>query len=127
MHTRRLQKLGSLLGLLAILMATLAPTISQTLAWNHRLDVALDTYCTVSADSDAGAAHGGKTSRSAALHLQACAYCSLLAHVPTVPHAATPLAVALAETRAPAAAPHAAETARFSYAVAQPRAPPSFS
>jgi hypothetical protein len=124
MHTRRLQKLGSLLGLLAILMATLAPTISQTLAWNHRLSVALDTYCTVSATDDGSAAHGGKTSRSTALHWQACGYCSLLAHAPAVPHAATPLAVALAVTRASSLAPRTAETTRFSYAVAQPRAPP---
>jgi hypothetical protein len=33
----RLQKIGSLLGLLAILMSTLAPTVSQALAAHDRL------------------------------------------------------------------------------------------
>jgi len=37
MYRVRLQRLGSLLGLLAILMVTLAPTVSQVLASQHRL------------------------------------------------------------------------------------------
>jgi hypothetical protein len=41
MFRRRLQKIGSLLGLLAILMSTLAPTVSQALAAHDRVELAL--------------------------------------------------------------------------------------
>jgi hypothetical protein len=80
----RLQKIGSLLGLLAILMSTLAPTISQALAAHDRLGQALATYC--SADpANSQAAHDSKSPNSSAFHWQACAYCGMLAHVPVLP------------------------------------------
>ena len=68
------RKIGSILGLLAILMSTLAPTISQALAAHDRLGQALATYC--SADpANSQAAHDSKSPNSSAFHWQACAYC----------------------------------------------------
>jgi hypothetical protein len=61
----RIQKLGSLLGLLAILMTALAPTVSQVLASHHRLNDALVTYYT--AESTTGPfGHDGKPAHPAA-------------------------------------------------------------
>lgn len=84
MLRRHLQKIGSILGLLAILMATLAPTVSQALSSHDRLDVALAEHCSAVqslVDSDHGTPH------PLTLHWQACGYCGLLAHFPIVPPA----------------------------------------
>jgi hypothetical protein len=120
----RLQKLGSLLGLLAILLGTLAPTVSQTLAAHHRLGDALATYCTAEATSTATQDSGH---HAPAQHWQACAYCGLLAHVPVLPGAAVPLAVAVAVTRATVAPTRVEVRALTVHTAAQPRAPPVFS
>jgi hypothetical protein len=122
----RLQKLGSLLGLLAILMTALAPTVSQVLASHHRLSNALATYCSAEATVDSSA-HDGKPAHSGTPHWQACPYCSLLAHVPLLPGGVVPLAVMLSVARV--AVPHAPidVRARFVHTAAQPRAPPVFS
>jgi hypothetical protein len=87
MQQRLFRKLGSWLGLLAILMATLAPTVSQTLAANRHLDA----LC--SAQALPGDAAGTQGSHSQMSHGDACAYCSLLAHVPVVPAVAVPFAL----------------------------------
>src|ERR1700760_4395320 len=84
MLRRHLQKIGSILGLLAILMATLAPTVTQALSAHDRLNVALAERCSVlqgAADSEHGPAH------PLTFHWQACGYCGLLAHFPVVPPA----------------------------------------
>lgn len=120
----RLQKLGSLLGLIAILMSTLAPTISQALAARDRLNSELQVYCTVAGTSSTSAP--GDRSHPA-LHLDACAYCGLAAHLlalPSVgplPAASLPLAQAL-----PVIGASAAPTL-VRYRTAQPRAPPTLS
>jgi hypothetical protein len=124
----RLQKLGSLLGLLAILLSTLAPTVSQTLAAHHRLGEALSTYCTVEPTSaSTGTPGNGDRSHSLAQHWQACAYCGLLAHVPMLAGAAVPFAVAVAVARAGAAKVQHEVRAPVVHTAAQPRAPPAFS
>jgi hypothetical protein len=120
----RLQKLGSLLGLLAILLSTLAPTVSQTLAAHHRLGDALATYCT--AEAAAGATQDAGP-HAPAQHWQACAYCGLLAHVPMLAGAAVPFAVAVAIARAGEAPVKHVVRAPVVHTVAQPRAPPAFS
>jgi hypothetical protein len=110
----RLQKIGSLLGLLAILMTTLAPAISQVLAADDRLGQALATYC--SADLDAGPVlPDGRSSHSPAFHWQACAYCGMFAHLPVLPGVATVFVASVAIYFPPF------------YTAAQPRAPPVFS
>ncbi|CAG4922939.1 DUF2946 domain-containing protein [Paraburkholderia saeva] len=82
-----LQKIGCILGLLAILMATLAPTISQAMAASSRVDDMLSVYC--SAQSQTSPDDGGNKSASHTTmsHLQACGYCNLLAHAPVLPTA----------------------------------------
>jgi len=121
----RLQKLGSLLGLLAILLSTLAPTVSQTLAAHHRLGEALATYCTV--DPAAASSSRDNGDHSLAQHWQACPYCSLLAHVPVLPGASVPFAVTLAVARAGGAPVAHDVRALVAHTAAQPRAPPAFS
>ncbi|MEQ5842250.1 DUF2946 domain-containing protein [Paraburkholderia acidicola] len=122
----RLLKLGSLLGLLAILMSTFAPTISQALAAHDRLGQALATYC--SADTSASASpQDNPPAHGAALHWQACAYCGLLAHLPVLPGTTTSFAAS--RSVAPALVLVVQNEVRplLAYTAAQPRAPPAFS
>jgi hypothetical protein len=122
----RLQKIGSLLGLLAILMSTLAPTVSQALAAHDRLGQALATYC--SADpANSQLAHDSKSSHSSAYHWQACAYCGMLAHVPVLPGTAAVFVAELSVARASVAVTHDPVHVPLFYSAAQPRAPPVLS
>ncbi|AXF22865.1 DUF2946 domain-containing protein [Burkholderia pyrrocinia] len=83
MLSRRLRKIGSLIGMLAILMTALAPTISQALTTQGRVDALLAGYCTA---APAAADHAADpSSKSLQAHLHACGYCSLLAHTPALP------------------------------------------
>ena len=122
----RLQKLGSLLGLLAIMMSVLAPTVSQALASHQRLSSALATYCTVEVTADSSH-HDGSPNHSIAPHWQACGYCNLLAHVPTLPGGAAPVAVTLGVAQVSIPETPAEVRAAFVHTAAQPRAPPVFS
>jgi hypothetical protein len=126
MFRLRLQKIGSLLGLLAILMSTLAPTISQALAEHDRLGQALATYCSADPGNDS-VEHDGKSSHSSAFHWQACAYCGMLAHFPVMPGMATVFAATLSVARAPVVVTREAVHVPLSYTAAQPRAPPVLS
>jgi hypothetical protein len=122
----RLQKIGSLLGLLAILMSTLAPTVSQALAAHDRLGQALATYC--SADPDNSQVEKtDKSSPSHTWHWQACAYCGMLAHVPVLPGTATVFVAELSVARAPVPVTRDAVHVPLFYTAAQPRAPPVLS
>lgn len=126
MYRVRLQRLGSLLGLLAILMVTLAPTVSQVLASHHRLGDALATYCSAEGAMTA-AAHDSRPVHSAKGHWQACPYCSLIAHVPVLP--GSPLIVALPLLAGPIRVAVVLTVVRaiLVHTVAQSRAPPVFS
>ncbi len=117
----RWQKLGSLLGLLAILLGTLAPTVSQSVAAHHRLGHALNEHCSASTDNDDGASH------SADHHWQTCAWCGLLAHAPMLPGASVPFAATLTIVRVPVAPARDDVRAPLTHTAAQPRAPPAFS
>ncbi|QVN21043.1 DUF2946 domain-containing protein [Burkholderia pyrrocinia] len=83
MLSRRLRKIGSLFGMLAILMTALAPTISQALTTQGRVDALLAGYCTAAPAT--GDRSADSSSKSLQAHLQACGYCSLLAHTPALP------------------------------------------
>ncbi|HZZ12650.1 MAG TPA: DUF2946 domain-containing protein [Paraburkholderia sp.] len=131
MLRRHLRKIGSILGLLAILMATLAPTVSQALSGHDRLDVALADLCSAQNGESAhgvaapdAAAGAPNSSHTPTLHLEACGYCGLLAHCPVVPP--VPLAFATQAAFAYAAVVHASVTRPSIAPVrsAQPRAPP---
>ena len=121
MFARRHSKLVSLLGLLAILMATLAPTISHVLAAGRTTA----PLCTTQTLTDAAqpARHGHD--HAAALGADDCGYCSLLAHMPAVPPAPARFAVTVrAIAHAKATRFEAVRLATIPTA-AQPRAPPA--
>lgn len=133
MFRRRLLKIGSILGLLAILMTSIAPTISHALASHDRLGQALSTYCSADpAFSEAGnnaagsdaAGNSDSSSHSGALHSQACAYCGLLAHFPLLTGSTVAFAAAVSVTKAPLPLVRAAVRAVPRFIAAQPRAPP---
>jgi len=90
------RKVGSWLGLLAILMATLAPTISHTLAARDTAVAMSGAHCRASMDGMAGETasmpsmrmpmHDGAPGKHAWMSDgDACGYCSLLAHLPAMP------------------------------------------
>ncbi|WP_321788065.1 DUF2946 domain-containing protein [Burkholderia pyrrocinia] len=83
MLSRRLRKIGSLIGMLAILMTALAPTISQALTTQGRVDALMAGYCTAAPAT--GGRSADSSSKNLQAHLQACGYCSLLAHTPALP------------------------------------------
>ncbi|SIT39646.1 conserved exported hypothetical protein [Paraburkholderia ribeironis] len=85
MLRRRFRKIGSLPGLLAILMTSLAPAISQALAAQDHVDALLTSYCT--AQSKTLEDSRGQASHDSISHLEACGYCSLLSHTPALPTA----------------------------------------
>jgi len=122
----RFRRLGSLLGLLAILLVTLAPAVSQVLASHHRLGDALATYCSAEADV-AAPAHDGKPAHSSAAHWQVCPYCSLIGHIPVMPGSAMALAPVQRPGPIRVAVEPATVRADVVHTAAQPRAPPVFS
>ncbi|HEV3104987.1 MAG TPA: DUF2946 domain-containing protein [Trinickia sp.] len=133
---RRLRKIGSLFGLLAILLSTFAPTVSQTLAAHRRdvVDALLAAYCTASPNAvDGRAAFDGAAQRSSSStdgalpHLQACAYCGFFAHLPVLPGAPQTFAVTLAAVSAPAEPQQTRAYSARRIGLAQPRAPPAVS
>jgi len=91
------RKIGSILGLLAILMATLAPTVSQTIAASRGAYDPAAALCSAQTASpadtqedNAGDAH------TLASHWHACGYCSLLTHVPVLPASPSSFALTVA-------------------------------
>jgi hypothetical protein len=124
MFHRRLRKIGSLLGLLAILMATLAPSVSQALASHDRLGQALNTYCSADpAFTDAGT--GTSSPHSTSLHWQACDYCNLLAHSPLLTGSTATLVSAPPDFPPVAIVTRDDIRAQLVFTAAQPRAPPA--
>lgn len=130
MFRRRLMKIGSILGLLAILMTSIAPTVSHALASHDRLRQALSTYCSADpAFSEAGNNDSpndspNSSSHSGALHWQACGYCGLLAHFPILTGSTVAFVAAVPATVAPLPVVRATVRALPLFIAAQPRAPP---
>lgn len=129
MLNRRLHKFGTLLGLFAIWLTALAPTISQAFVAHQRASVeaVLGVECAAhvlaiehaTADAD-HATH----SHDALGHMGACAYCGFFAHLPVVPGTAPVVAPVMGSAPAPYAAP-VIEPPRIGHLFsAQPRAPP---
>jgi hypothetical protein len=127
MFLRRLRKIGSLLGLLAILMTTLAPTVSQALAGHDRLGQALNTVCSTDPAFTRAAETGTRSSHFIALHWQACDYCSLLAHTPLLSGSTAALPGASSDFTLAVVVMRDDIRTREVLTVAQPRAPPVFS
>ncbi|KAB0644344.1 DUF2946 domain-containing protein [Burkholderia latens] len=122
MLSRRLRKIVSLIGMLAILMTTLAPTISQALTTQGRVDALLAGYCTA---EPAGADHvGDSPSKRLHAHLQACGYCSVFAHTPALPAPEQTFAANIAPLQHRAATRFESLRRALPLTAAQPRAPP---
>jgi Protein of unknown function (DUF2946) len=147
-------RIGSLIGLLAILMATLAPTISHIVAARRGMDAssAIDSMPTHSMGAmlfmplhSMGAMHsmhsmhemhemhdrreraGESMPHSSAPNGDDCGYCSFFAHLPAVPAIETPflaIAWAIEHRKATRFESIRRHEALTSY---QSRAPPAFS
>jgi Protein of unknown function (DUF2946) len=116
------RKAGALLGLFAILMATLAPTISQAMA-PRDVGLLMDWVCSAQATPE----HQGESKSVAHTlsdHWQACGYCSLLAHIPPAPGVQPTFATTVwaIQHRIATRFEHVRRVEAFT--AAQPRAPP---
>ncbi|QTO20948.1 DUF2946 domain-containing protein [Burkholderia seminalis] len=121
MLSRRLRKIGSLIGMLAILMTALAPMISQALTTQGRVDALLAGYCTA---APAAGGHASDPSTSLHAHLQACGYCSLLVHTPALPAPELTFAAHVRVIQHRAATRFESLRRALPLTAAQPRAPP---
>jgi hypothetical protein len=146
--SRFYRKIGSWLGLFAILMATLAPTISHTLAARSDESAMSAEHCdmpsmasmgsmdsmqddtpdatsvTSSAPDPAGDKHTDHTAMSDG---DACGYCSLLAHMPAVPSVEALFVVTVRAVQHTVATRFESVRRVEPLTFAQPRAPPSAS
>ena len=111
------------LGIAAMWLAIVAPVISQTLAARQAADDPQAVLCAV--EAHASAAQAGH--HDAASHLDACAYCGLLAHhLPIAVGVAHEVASVERVTRVAMGADLGIAPAK-SFNPAQSRAPPAFS
>lgn len=129
MLDRRLRRLGTLLGLLAIWMTVLAPAISQTLAAHERArhEIVFGVACSAHAQTELPAhkSYGHQShSHDLAGHGEACGYCTFFSHLPAAPS----LALAFLPTPFSGVAPNPSGFAAPGhwdlFLAAQPRAPP---
>ncbi|WP_438390914.1 DUF2946 domain-containing protein [Caballeronia sp. DA-9] len=131
MLSRFYRKIGSLLGLLAILMATLAPTVSHTLAANHTHDSMQDEHCPMPSMQDSSSGNNPDTDKHTQ-HTQMsdgqdCAYCSLLVHMPAVPTIQALFAITVRLTQHTVATRFESVVRAEPCTFVQPRAPPVLS
>ncbi|ABE30886.1 hypothetical protein DR64_4237 [Paraburkholderia xenovorans LB400] len=152
--SRFYRKIGSWLGLFAILMATLAPTISHTLAARSDESAMSGEHCDMpsmastgsmdsmdsmpsmsamqddapDASSVASATSGQRgsdhTRHTAMSDGDACGYCSLLAHMPVVPSVEALFVVTVRALQHTAATRFESVRRVEPLTFAQPRAPP---
>jgi hypothetical protein len=127
MLSRHRQKIGALLGILAILLSVIALTVSQALRSEHTNVAHYSHHVHHSADvghAGSGAHHNGSDS---SLLCDVCPYCGLIAHTPALAGSVAPLGVV---PQPPWFSPAAGVAAYRPYTVvtrAQPRAPPVLS
>jgi Protein of unknown function (DUF2946) len=131
MRSRFIRQLGSIIGLLAILMTAFAPAVSQAIDASSQAGTVPAAYCSAASrdginarfNADPLARRDGAGTHD---HWDACGYCNFVAHSPAAPSSPN--------AKQPVSAP---QTPRYSgsfesippYApvvAAQPRAPPSF-
>ncbi|RKT22442.1 hypothetical protein B0G69_5903 [Paraburkholderia sp. RAU2J] len=116
-------KIGSLLGLLGILMATFAPVVSQTLASSRDGASLSASLCSAQSMPD-DAPNDQDASHSLASHGQACGYCNLFAHMPAVPSVQPAFAITVWATQHRIATRFNSVRRFPPFTAAQPRAPP---
>ncbi|RQS71968.1 DUF2946 domain-containing protein [Burkholderia sp. Bp8963] len=136
MTSRRRQKVGAFLGMLAILLSTVAPIVSQVLQRANAdvHDHAQHAHHGHHAMAVAQLTHAGHAAHAAHHHgsdssplFDACPYCGPIAHAPTLPSAVASSGVAPPKI---SFRPPAVVDAFRPYAIltsARPRAPPAWS
>jgi Tfp pilus assembly protein PilX len=138
MLNRLQRKTGCLLGLLAILMLTLAPAISQMLAASDRMAASSEAHtrafdlalCSAQAAPERALLPAGSThaaSHGLFAHLQACGYCGFFAHTPALPTAQAMFVLTVRAIAHRVATRFESLRRAFALTTAQPRAPPLFS
>jgi len=123
MLSRFHRKIGSILGLFAILMATLAPTVSQALAASRDENAMTGMHCSMPSMQDT-APDNASDRHSLASHWEACGYCSLLAHIPVVPSVQASLVITVQAIQHRVATRFESVRRVEPLTSAQPRAPP---
>jgi Protein of unknown function (DUF2946) len=123
MRRRLFQRVGSYLGLLAILMMTLAPAISHALADSHQAALHAHTGCPEHDSADDTPAMDD-ASHAPALHWHACGYCGLAAHLPMLPSVEPSFALTVWSIRHRVATTFESIARTEPRSSAQPRAPP---
>ncbi|WP_213776853.1 DUF2946 domain-containing protein [Caballeronia sp. dw_276] len=128
MLSRFYRKIGSLLGLLAILMATLAPTASHILAANNPENGMQDEHCPMPSMQGSSTDDNPDADKHAQMSDgQDCAYCSLLVHMPAVPTVQALFAITVRLTQHQVATRFESVVRAEPYTFVQPRAPPVLS
>lgn len=128
MRSRLYRRTGSLLALLAMLLITFAPAVSQLIAANAHAGEFTAELCSAHAStpvSPVGTAsvhHAPDT--LAHLDDQACGYCHFFAHAPAVSTTRASAALEVPARRFAAVAPVRAERPAPPFTTAQSRAPP---
>jgi hypothetical protein len=123
MLSRFHNKIGSILGLLAIVMATLAPTVSQALAASRGENGMSGVHCSMPSMQD-DAPDDKSDTHSLMSHWDACGYCSLLAHMPVVPSVQASLVITARAIQHRVATRFESVRRVEPLTSAQPRAPP---
>lgn len=130
MRSRFYRRIGAYLGLLAILMMTLAPAVSHALAGSGEI-----THGSHGSACDAQLPHlprdsapdTGDISHSSALHWQCCGYCNLAAHLPILPSVESDFAITVWIIQHRVATTFESLRRIEPRTSAQPRAPPTSS
>jgi hypothetical protein len=126
MRGRVHQRTGSLLALLAMLLITFAPMVSQLLAANaHAGDLSAE-LCSAHASASTVELSAGHHDPDALAHLddQACGYCHFFAHAPAISSARASATLDVPARRTVVVARIADERPTPAFTTAQPRAPP---
>ncbi|BBU27396.1 hypothetical protein BTHE68_11300 [Burkholderia sp. THE68] len=118
-------KIGGFAAICAILLLSLAPVASQTLE-HARIESLLAAVCASDGQGPQNAQNSHHAQHGIADHLQACAYCDLIAHAPTPPTSLHRDSFAFPPRDVFAAAPPIDAPRRALPGAAQPRAPPAF-
>jgi hypothetical protein len=126
MSSRFHRKIGSILALLAILMATLAPTVSQAVAASRGAYDPAAALCSAQTASPADTQEDNPSdTHTLASHWHACGYCSLLTHVPVLPASPSTFAVTIVAIAQRVATRFESVALVAPFEAAQPRAPPA--
>jgi hypothetical protein len=123
MRSRFHRKIGFMFGLLAILLVTLAPVVSQTLVQSGHGALS-NSLC--SAQSSAGDAtdHHHPSGNLAQHGGQACGYCHFFTHAPALPSVVAVFALVIWAIQQRIATRFQSVRRFFALNTAQPRAPP---